>query len=377
MASVDAGFEVKYDNPLRNNVMINEIEFNPTGPDSGNECVELYNPTNEAIDISGWSLETVHGHQMCEILSDHLLTSRSCFVYQFDAQFLDNGGVTQLPVGESVILRDATGKEVDSTSFLTDYYNDYRTWQRSMDASEHWVFKSDTMGLANSFQPFPAQDVELWYNTLYDATMHAFAKMGQEVFDLNDLASLIKNIILETVQIVAEILGRLIVEMSLFIELALQDYSHSVCGGIRLSLVITGDGVRDALLWISSAVQQAISGITNPTQSTLGRRPIDSILDDVHIRFSAFTSAGLPRILSNALPDEEFRLAACIQVNLAALASSENGKQNWSVSFGALFEEVPGRLLNLIYPVEAGKSADCWLFKATIHAGSGDPIKVR
>ncbi len=376
LASIDAGFEVKYDNPLRNNVMINEVEFNPAGPDSGNEWVELYNPTNEAIDVSGWSLETVHGHQMCEILSDHTLAPRSYFVYQFDSQFLDNGGATQLPVGESVILRDATGKKVDSTSFLTDYYNDDRTWQRSMDASERWIFKADTKGLANSFQPFHAQDIELWYNTLYDATMRAFAKMGQDIFDLNGLASLIKNIILETVQIVAEILGRLIVEMSLFIELSLQDYSHSFSGGIRLSLVITGDGVRDALLWISSAVQQAISGITNPTQSTSGRLPLDSILDDVHIRFSAFASAGLPRIFGDALPDEEFSLAGYIQVNLAALVPSENGQQNWSVSFGTLFEEVPGRLLNLLYPVDADKSADCWLFKATIHAGSGDPTRV-
>ena len=375
LASIDAGFEVKYDNPLRDNIMINEVEFNPAGPDSGNEWVELYNPTNDAIDISEWSIETVHGHQMCEILGNHAIASRSYYVYRFDGQFLDNGGDNELPVGESVMLRDATGKEVDSTSFLTDYYNDDRTWQRSMDASERWVFKSDTAGYANSFQPFPSQDIELWYNTLYDGTMRAFAKIGQDAFDLNCLAALLKNIILETVQIVAEILGRMIVEMSLFIELALQDYSRSFSGGIRLSLVMTGDGVRDSLLWISSAVQQAISGITNPTLAALGRRPLETILDDVHIRFSAYASAGLPRILSDAVQGAEFRLAGCVQVNLAALIPSETGQQNWSVSFGVLFEEVPGRLLNLLYPVDADKSADCWLFKATVHAGSGSSVK--
>jgi hypothetical protein len=372
LASVDAGFEVKYDDPQRDHVVVNEVEFNPPGSDSGNEWVELYNPTNEAVDISGWSLETVHGRQMSAILGDHAIAPRSYYVHYFTDQFLDNGGGSQLPTGESVVLIDSTGRKIDTTPFLTDFYNDYRTWQRSLDASERWVFKSASEDRANAFKPFPAEDIELWYNTLYDATIRAFAKMGQDSFDLNNLAALIKNIIIETVQIVAEILGRLIVEMSLFIELALHDYSQSFSGGIRLSLVITGDGVRDALFWVSSAVQQAISGITNPTQATMGKRPLDTILDDVFIRFSAYGSAGLPRIFADTLPDAQFRLAGCIQVNLASFIIPETGQQNWSVSFGVLFEEIPGRLLNAFYPVDVDKSADCWLFKATIHAGSKD-----
>ncbi len=370
LASVDAGFEVKYDNPQHDHVVVNEVEINPRGPDSGNEWVELYNPTDDVVDITGWSLETLHGRQMSVILGEQAISPRSYYVHHFVGQFLDNGGETRLPAGESVILVDSSGRKVDSTPFLTDFYDDDRTWQRSIDASERWVFKSETEARANSFQPFPTKDIELWYNTLYDATMRAFAKMGQSAFDLNSLAALIRDIIIETVQIVAEILGRLIVEMSLFIELALQDYSQSFSGGIRLSLVITGDGIRDALLWLSSAVQQAISGITNPTQATLGKRPLDTILDDVFIRFSAYGYAGLPRILAEVAPNVQFRLAGCIQVNLASLIPPESGQQNWSVSFGMLFEEVPGRLLNLFYPVDADKSADCWLFKATLKARS-------
>jgi hypothetical protein len=372
LASVDAGFEVKYDDPQRDHVVINEIEFNPPGPDSGNEWVELYNPTDEVVDISGWSLETVHGRQMSVILEDHAIAPKSFYVHHFAGQFLDNGGGNKLPTGESVVLSDSTGRRIDTTPFLTDFYNDHRTWQRSLDASERWVFKSASEDRANAFQPFQTGDIELWYNTLYDATIRAFAKMGQDAFDLNNLAALIKNIITETVQIVAEILGRLIVEMSLFIELALQDYSQSFSGGIRLSLVITGEGVRDALLWVSSAVQQALSGITNPTQATMGKRPMDTILDDVYVRFSAYGSASLPRILADALPDARFRLAGFIQVNLASFVPPKTGQQNWSVSFGVLFEEVPGRLLNAFYPVDADKSADCWLFKATIYAGSNN-----
>lgn len=37
-------------------VVINEVMFNPTGDDTGNEWVELYNGSNEQVDISGWEL---------------------------------------------------------------------------------------------------------------------------------------------------------------------------------------------------------------------------------------------------------------------------------------------------------------------------------
>jgi hypothetical protein len=78
----------------------------------------------------------------------------------------------------------------------------------------------------------------------------------------------------------------------------------------------------------------------------------------------------LPRILAEVATDAQFRLAGCIQMNLASFISPEAGVQNWSVSFGMLFEEVPGILLNLFYPVDADKSVDCWLFRATIQARS-------
>ena len=43
---------------LADHVVINEIDINPPGDDSKSiiEWVELYNPTNSPIDISGWSV---------------------------------------------------------------------------------------------------------------------------------------------------------------------------------------------------------------------------------------------------------------------------------------------------------------------------------
>lgn len=38
-------------------VVISEVAFNPTGSDTGKEYVELFNPTPETVDISGWDVD--------------------------------------------------------------------------------------------------------------------------------------------------------------------------------------------------------------------------------------------------------------------------------------------------------------------------------
>lgn len=42
---------------LSANIKINEIFYDPAGSDSGYEWIELYNPTDQAVDISGWRIE--------------------------------------------------------------------------------------------------------------------------------------------------------------------------------------------------------------------------------------------------------------------------------------------------------------------------------
>ncbi len=38
-----------------NVILINEVMYNPEEDDNYNEWVELYNPTNQSINVSGWS----------------------------------------------------------------------------------------------------------------------------------------------------------------------------------------------------------------------------------------------------------------------------------------------------------------------------------
>ncbi|MGI0089748.1 MAG: lamin tail domain-containing protein [Nitrosopumilaceae archaeon] len=126
------------------NVVINEFELNPPSYDSGNEWVELFNPTNSQIDIGGWIIWTTHGEiSKYTIPAGTLIDSGGFYVIRFPGQFLDNEQ-------ESVILFDSKGAEIDKSRTSRDAVNDARTWQRSGD--DDWVFKNGTPNSANPEQ---------------------------------------------------------------------------------------------------------------------------------------------------------------------------------------------------------------------------------
>ncbi|MFC1753287.1 MBL fold metallo-hydrolase [Thermoproteota archaeon] len=124
-------------------VVINEVEANPEGTDSGNEWIELYNPTDKIIDVSGWMISTTHGDTYSYIIQEGTtIGSKSHIVITINKQFIDN-------TEESIILSNKFGEEIDKTPFLDDTENDYYTWQRKQDGSTEWIFKSSTKETSN------------------------------------------------------------------------------------------------------------------------------------------------------------------------------------------------------------------------------------
>jgi hypothetical protein len=192
--------------------------------------------------------------------------------------------------------------------------------------------------------------------------------MNDRCFDLATLAELIKGTIIEAVETLLETIARSIVEMSLFVEVALQDYSQSFDGRLRLALVITGEGVRDALLWIGDAIATALSNLLNPGEVAHRGHSLHEVMDDVYIRFGAFGSAGLPKLLSSMAGDERFLFGGMVDVNLATFIAPPRGPRNWTMSFGALFEGVPGAYLRTLYPIDSDQLVDCWVVRATLHS---------
>ena len=127
-----------------NETLINEVELNPLGTDSGREKVELYNPSNSTIDVSGWTISSTRGTAATVVINQgtSIPTKGYLIVGSDSQQWLDN-------TGEVVQLMNDSGMLIDSVGHFSDEDNDEATWQRSPDGEDDWVFSSNTLGGAN------------------------------------------------------------------------------------------------------------------------------------------------------------------------------------------------------------------------------------
>jgi competence protein ComEC len=132
-----------------NEILINEVELNPAGTDSGAEKVELYNPSGSAIDVNGWTISSTAGRTATVIINEETIIPPKGFliVGRDSQQWLDN-------TEEGIELRNDSGILIDYVGPFSDGANDDATWQRSPDGGggeqqHNWVFSSNTLSGAN------------------------------------------------------------------------------------------------------------------------------------------------------------------------------------------------------------------------------------
>ena len=140
-------------------IVINEFYLNPPGNDNNGsveEWVELYNPTSEVVNIGGWTLSTTSGETVSVTIPDGtVITANGYYVYRRGSQWLDNDE-------ESVILRDASGKQIDGTPERSDDDNDELAWSRypngqDTDSVTDWRSQESTEGKSNGGEPPPPE----------------------------------------------------------------------------------------------------------------------------------------------------------------------------------------------------------------------------
>ncbi|MBD3163584.1 PKD domain-containing protein [Candidatus Woesearchaeota archaeon] len=127
-------------------IIVNEFEANPAGTDSGNEWIELYNPNNEEVDISGWTL-TDSGSDVYTAAAATKMAANSYLVIDTGLSIVNNN--------EEIILADSAGAEIDRTAIKSDSSNDGRSWSRLPDATDtdsdtDWTFQTATKGWSNN-----------------------------------------------------------------------------------------------------------------------------------------------------------------------------------------------------------------------------------
>ena|GEM_PF-2047081 len=363
--SVDAGLELKYDVPTATDVVINEVESNPPGPDSGNEWVELFNPLGHDVDLSGWTLTTGKGLGRQHSLPNILIPSGGYLVHTFPTRTLNNGDSINIPRGDSVQLWDSQGSMVDSTPWFIDTYDDSRTWQREHDGSDSWSMSPHTKGMSNGPRSHGA-DLGQWFvSELRAAAMTAISKVSKAEADMDVFA----EVLYETLEILLDrILKKMascIVEMKLFIYLGMSDLSGSMSAGLELSLTAGREFVLEGLRWILASVRQAVSDAINPGNSYPAS--LDFLLTEAHIRLSFITSMGPPGFIGRLSDDDVYEVRAMVQMNLAALGDLVGrAHDDKRIGFGVLISGVPGVLLPPMFKVDPGRNVDVWVMRGTI-----------
>ena len=142
-------------------VVINEIDINPPGDDSKSvsEWVELYNPTNEDIDVGGWQIaSTTVLKKTFTIPVGTTISSNGFLAYSYQSVWFTD-------VSERVELRNSDGVVIDETPRITDVRNDFNSWQRDYDgldsdSTSDWEFGISNAGSTNGkFAPKVEADV--------------------------------------------------------------------------------------------------------------------------------------------------------------------------------------------------------------------------
>ena len=134
-----------YAQTISDHVVINEVDTNPLGDDSMTiaEWVELYNPTNSDVDLSGWEIASTTVLKKTFTIPDGVILSPGKFLaYTYEKIWFTDSN-------ESVELRNSDGIVIDKTPLITDLKNDFSSWQRSYDGYSDWEFSLSSAGGSN------------------------------------------------------------------------------------------------------------------------------------------------------------------------------------------------------------------------------------
>jgi hypothetical protein len=180
-----------------NHVVINEIELNPSGNDTGlnvEEWVELYNPSKSSVNIGGWNLSSTHGTIVTITIPQGVtLGAKDYYVCKRGALWLDNED-------ESVVLRDSEAIEVDRSIQISDGENDGKSWQRypnslDTDSISDWSFRLSTEVSSNGGTGTIGDLTTIWRNAvLVTGTDEPYGPLlwgalGDDTVGANDLTS--------------------------------------------------------------------------------------------------------------------------------------------------------------------------------------------
>lgn len=133
------------------NIVINEFMANPEGSDSGNEWIELYNKSDNSVNLSGWKLGEESDPDGWT-LGSIIIQPHDFYIYHISGSHLNNSPAAGKDHADAVFLSLPDETSVDS--HIYDIAHDGKSWGRYPDGSDHWEeFNHPTPGSTNYLKP--------------------------------------------------------------------------------------------------------------------------------------------------------------------------------------------------------------------------------
>ena len=187
-----AGFTIPAyaQSPIADHVVINEVDTNPPGDDSASptEWVEIYNPTDSTVDISGWQVAST------TVLKQTFVIPVATTIGPGQFMTFSYRTVWFTDINEVVELRNKNGLVIDSTSIISDIKNDFSSWQRiydgyDLDSFDDWKFAKSNAGSSNGVIPTVSEETEVLItiqptkeNYIFGETAILQGTISEEVF---------------------------------------------------------------------------------------------------------------------------------------------------------------------------------------------------
>ena len=145
-------------------VVINEIAWMGMAESANAEWIELYNTTSENIDLSGWGLYEAGGGTLIISLSKNISASGYFLIERTTPSVADpivgindvsgsfgGNGLINLPSGEFLVLKDASGNIIQSLDFSGGWPAGDNTTKETMQwTGSNWIAASPTPGAVNN-----------------------------------------------------------------------------------------------------------------------------------------------------------------------------------------------------------------------------------
>ena len=362
---LDAGFSLKYSDPMDNGLIVNEFETNPAGEDRGHEWVELLNNSATSIDLDGYTLLAASDRRTKSMeLSGTIAPGEFLVIYPEFTLVNSSGKYTKN--GEAIVLKDPDGNEIDRTPTKKDGSNDGQTWQRTFDGSTEWVFADATQGRTNS--PYPGSSLvsaEEMKGTVWTAVEKSFDRIGT-ITDLESLQSFIQYMVRYTLEGLIDAVSGRIVEASVFVSVDVGDVSGSAEGGVRIALRTDGDLVEDVLRYITGKIMEIVLRVDNPYSID----PVGMFTENLDLEVTMHAGVGFPDLLYDGDGLPQMDLGVTFRTNLAGITrvlGSDTGRPE--VQFGIRAIDCPELAIPSRLNPKDGMDHDLWLMLMTVRFG--------